>query len=114
MRRIEFTTAAARRRKDPIILSIDEHEMRLKASVDIADIVALQDTFATDDEDSMTRDKIIAQKRALVDAMHLMIIPEDIHIVEEIYDDLDFFVLSEILKEVVAEYAGTANPTKPE
>jgi len=112
-RRKAFETAAGRRRKDPIVLAIDDVELRLVPSVDLADIGRVQDSLTKSGADDLPQsERLVMQKDLLVNALRIMVEPDDQHLIDAIYRDLDFAVLSEIIPDMVAEYVGAANPTK--
>ena len=114
MREKSFTTAAARRRKDPIVWHIDDTTVHLKATAELADIADALHEIQQPVPDGENQVKAAAAKRLLlVDAIAEFIIPEDVDAFKAIQADLDFNLLSEMLNEAVLEYTGQANPTSP-
>jgi hypothetical protein len=112
-RRKAFTTAAARRRADPIIWTIDETEVRLRAMVDITElgsvVEALQGSEGMD-----TIAGIAERRRMMIDLIAICVEPDDRDLFHACSDSLDVPLLVEMVQEVMAEYSGAPNPTKPE
>ena len=114
MREKSFITAAARRRKDPIVWHIDDTTVRLKATAELADIADALHEIQTPVPEGANQIKAASEKRLLlVDAIAAFIEPEDVGKFKAIEADLDFNLLSEMLNDAVLEYTGQANPTSP-
>lgn len=110
-----FQTAAARRRQDPIVWTIDDVEVHLRASVDVGAIGVLMETlqsFPAEDDNPMM--SALKRRSSLLDAISTFVMPESMDNFQKVADDLDFVVLSQMSTELIREYSGTANPTKPE
>lgn len=109
-----FVTAAFRRREDPIVWTIDEIDVRLRASVDLAAIGHLIDTLQEEPEDGSTgMSAAIAKRTKLLVAIRQFVLPESHDAFDRVADDLDFTVLSEMSTELIREYSGAGNPTRP-
>lgn len=110
-----FETAAARRRKDPIVWNIDENPIRLVSSMDLLDLADLIDALQTpvgDDESSL---KAAAEKRkTLLSIVRRFVVAGDVEAFDGVADDLDIHLLSEMVQDLIQEYAGAKNPTKPQ
>jgi hypothetical protein len=112
MREKSFQTAAARRRKNPIVWTIDDVTVHLKANIDLADISdALHEVQQPIPADA-NQIKVAAEKRLLlISVVKQFIEPKDHKAFATVEADLDFSLLSEMLNEVVTEYTGAENPT---
>lgn len=109
-----FETAAARRRRDPIVLEIDGTEIRCLASVDLAEIAHAQELMGEESpEDMSASERVRFQRRNLLAAIKVMIEPDDHTLLDAMESDLDFRMIGEMIRELFAEYAGAGNPTKP-
>ena len=106
-----FETAAARRRNDPIVWTIDGTDIRLRPSVDIGEIAPLVDELQAPVEGNQVKAAVV-KKGAMIDTIKTFIEPDDHDKFDTITPDLDMGILLEMVQEVVGEYAGTANPTK--
>lgn len=112
MREKSFITAAARRRQNPIVWHIDDTTVRLKASVELADIADALHEIQQPIPEGANQIKAAAEKRLLlVEALAGFIVPEDADAFRGIQADLDFTLLTEMLNDAVVEYTGQANPT---
>lgn len=108
-----FITAAFRRREDPIVWTIDETEVRLRASVDLAAIGHLIETLQEEPEEGSTgMSAAIAKRAKLLGAIRRFVLPESHDAFDGVADDLDFTVLLEMSTDLIREYSGAANPTK--
>jgi hypothetical protein len=108
-----FETAAARRRLDPIVWDIDGVSLKLRPSVDLGSIGMLSDSLQDQPEDDGTGMSVVMAKRSrLLAAMRRFLLEESIEAFDALEPDLDFFVLVEMHNELIAEYAGSGNPTR--
>jgi hypothetical protein len=108
-----FETAAARRRLDPIVWEIDGTEIQLRASVDLAAVGVLVDSLQDQPDDDGTGMSVVMAKRSrLLAAMRGFILDDSQSVFDELEPDLDFWVLVDMHNELIAEYAGSGNPTK--
>ena len=108
-----FTTAAARRRQDPIVWTIDGHEIRLRATLNLAEIAPLVEALQ-DEGDGKNQIAAIAAKRdMLVDAVRAFVEPASHEAYEVVAADLDMGLLAEMVQDLIREYTGTGNPTEP-
>jgi hypothetical protein len=109
-----FQTAAARRRNDPIIWDIDGEQIKLVATLELADLADLIEALQADPEDNANSIRVAVEKRKLLlDIVERFIIDEDRANFKKVADDLDIHILSQMVQELIGEYAGSANPTKP-
>ena len=106
-----FETAAARRRSDPIVWTIDGTDIRLRPSVDLVEIAPLVDELQAPVEGNQVKAAVV-KKGAMIDTIKTFIEPDDYDKFDKVTPDLDMGILLEMVQEVVGEYAGTANPTK--
>lgn len=111
-RKRAFTTAAARRRKDPIEWEIDDQIIRLRASVDITEIADLVDDLQTPAPEGVGDIRAGALKRQVfLDIIRTFIEPEYQEAFAVIEADLDAAMLVEMIDELVTEYTGADHPT---
>lgn len=106
----QFTTAAARRRADPIIWTIDEVPLKLRASVDIVEVAVALETLREPVEENSAR-AVAAKRTAMLGILRTFIEPESHDALEEVSPSLDMALLAEMVRDLAQEYAGTANPT---
>lgn len=107
-----FLTAAARRRKEPIVWTIDDVEVRLRDSVDLAEIADVVEEIQAPIAKEANQIRAAAEKRnLLVETIRTFVAPDDYPIFDSIQADLDLAILPDMLSEVIAEYTGTGNPT---
>ena len=108
-----FQTAAARRRNDPIIWDIDGKQIQLVASLELADLADLIEALQTegDGENSI---RLAAQKRKLLlEIVERFIVPDSHEEFRTVTPDLDIHLLNEMVIDLINEYSGAGNPTKP-
>jgi hypothetical protein len=111
-RRKAFLTAAARRRQDPIIWTIDDAEVRLISSADFPLLGSLIDALQSEQPEGMTAMQAAAKRRnEIIFALSEFIEPADRDAWYGLVPDLDMTILGEMASEVIGEYSGT-NPTK--
>ena len=108
----EFITAAARRRADPIVWTIDGQEIHLRAAVDVTELGGIVETLQVDVEGETGMAAVARRRRLLLDAVEMCVVTEDVESFRAMSDSLDLAILAEMAQEVVAEYSGAANPTK--
>jgi hypothetical protein len=109
-----FQTAAARRRAEPIVWEIDDRTVSLRPSVDLADLADLIDLLQEPVPEGLTPMKYaVERRRALIERIEPFVEPHSVATYQEISADLDMTTLGEMIQELIAEYAGTRNPTKP-
>lgn len=109
-----FQTAAARRRNDPIIWDVDGEQIRLVAALELADLADLVEALQADTDPDANSIRVAVEKRKLLlDIVGRFIIDEDQSKFTKVSDDLDIHILSQMVQELIGEYAGSANPTKP-
>jgi hypothetical protein len=112
MREKSFQTAAARRRQNPIVWHIDDVTVRLKASIDLADVADSLHEIQQAIPEGANQIRAAADKRLLlVESLTGFIVAEDIDTFMSIQADLDFTLLTEMLNDAIVEYTGQKNPT---
>ena len=113
MRQKSFETAAARRRKDPIVWNIDGVAVKLRPSLDLADIAPLVEALSEPAPDGVHALTHAASKRtALVETVRAFVDESSYEDFDNVQSDLDFELLREMVEDLIGEYAGTGNPTK--
>jgi hypothetical protein len=113
MRNKSFETAAARRRKDPIVWNIDGHEIKLRASVQMDELADAVDELSKDVEGDNALKVAEAKRHIMLDILRAFVEKDSVKAVNAVADDLDVGILDEMLTELIAEYMGSGNPTKP-
>lgn len=109
-----FETAAARRRKDPIVFDIDGQTIRLVASLDLLDLADLIEALQAPVEDDSSLKAAAAKRQTLLTIVRRFVTEDDHRAFDSIADDLDIHLLSEMVQDLIAEYSGAKNPTKPQ
>lgn len=109
-----FETAAARRRKDPIVFDIDGQTIRLVASLDLLDLADLIETLQAPVENDSSLKAAAAKRQTLLTIVRRFVTEDDYRAFDSIADDLDIHLLSEMVQDLIAEYSGAKNPTKPQ
>jgi hypothetical protein len=113
MRKRAFETAASRRRKDPIVWTIDGYDIKLRARVAIDELADAMDELAKEVEGENVMKMAEAKRHVMLDILRAFSEPESIEAITLVADDLDVGILDEMLTELIAEYMGAKNPTKP-
>lgn len=110
-----FETAASRRRKDPIVWDIDGQKVQLVSSLELLDLADLIEALQTTDTEEENSLKVAAKKRlVLLDIVARFVMPESKPGFQDIVSDLDIHILSEMVQDLIEEYSGAKNPTKPQ
>jgi len=112
MRNKSFETAAARRRKDPIVWNIDGHEIKLRASVQIDELADAVDELSKDVEGDNALKVAESKRKIMLDILRAFVEKESVKAVNAVAVDLDVGILDEMLTDLIAEYMGAGNPTK--
>jgi hypothetical protein len=108
-----FQTAAARRRLDPIVWIIDDITIRLRATIDLADIADALHEIQQPIPEGENQVKAAASKRGLlVQTIGAFVEPDDLEAFRRLEPDLDLQLLAELLGEAIGEYTGSGNPTQ--
>lgn len=103
-----FTTAAARRKADPIIWDIDGTEIRLRSFVDIIEIAeAVERMQAPMDDQSITG--IVARKAAMVEIITTFVDEGCRDAWQSVAPIVDLGILVEMTRDAIAEFAGLGN-----
>jgi len=113
MRNKSFETAAARRRKDPIVWNIDGQEIKLRASVQMDELADAVDELSKEVEGDNALKVAEAKRHIMLDILRAFVEKESVKAVNAVAADLDVGILDEMLTELIAEYMGSGNPTKP-
>lgn len=109
-----FQTAAARRRAEPIVWEIDGLEIRLRPSVGLPDLADLVDLLQEPVPEGLTPMKYAVQRRlTLMEKIRPFIEADSVANYDQVADDLDIPIIGEMIQDLIAEYTGTRNPTKP-
>lgn len=109
-----FETAAARRRKDPIIWQIDGHEIRLIAALELLDLADLIEALQAQPDEADNGVRAAAKKRSvLIEIVTRFVEPDSRAQFDTVLPDLDIHILSEMVQDLIEEYSGAKNPTKP-
>lgn len=109
-----FETAAARRRKDPIVFDIDGQTIRLVASLDLLDLADLIDALQAPSDDDSSLKAAAEKRQTLLTIVRKFVTDDDQRAFDSITDDLDIHLLSEMVQDLIQEYSGAKNPTKPQ
>lgn len=108
-----FTTAAARRRANPIEWVIDDHTVRLRASVDLTEIADMVEALEQPLPDNVNGIQAGAERKAvLISIVRTFVEPGSHGAFDVVAPDLDAVLLNEMLEDLVTEYTGQANPTQ--
>lgn len=118
--RKEFTTAAQRRRDDPILWVIDGHEIHMKPGIEFGDLAGMLDLAsqataeaATDDESGAERLRMIQSKvDGLRTELAAFVSGDTRDEYEAVRADLDLTILLELVQDITAEVSGRV-PTLP-
>lgn len=108
-----FTTAAHRRRNDPIVWLIDERPIKLKATVELVEMAPLVESL-NEPNTSGASDIAVAeaQRAKMVEILRFFIDPNSHDNFDAVAPDLDIRLMTELVGELVLEYTGQANPTQ--
>lgn len=112
-RQKSYTTAAARRRANPIEFVIDDHIIRLKPSADLTEIADIIDevTRVPDDNSSIVR-SAIERKSKMIEMVKSFILPSSHQDFDDLSVDLDPMILQQMLLDLIMEYTGQVDPTQ--
>lgn len=106
-----FTTAAARRRANPIEWVIDENVVRLRSNVDLTEIADAIETLQAPSPEGVSEIRGAELKRqSLCEVVRIFLEPGAHKIFETVQDDLDFAILTEMVQDLITEYTGQSNP----
>lgn len=109
-----FETAASRRRKNPIVWDIDGCELRLVSSLELADLADLIEAIQYEDADDMNSIRVAAKKRnLLLQIVERFIEPGSQEAFRGLAKDLDIHLLNDMVFDLIQEFSGAGNPTKP-
>ncbi len=112
-RHLAFETAAARRRRDPIIWTIDDTEVHLVASIDLADLADLVTTLQGEPDGASPMAAAVARRDALIGIIRRFVTDGSQAAWDTVQRDIDVSTLGEMCSELIMEYSGAGNPTQP-
>lgn len=108
-----FETAAARRRKDPIIWTIDGVQVTLRATMDLAEIAPLTTELSKNvAPENMTLELASLKRKQMIEIVERFLDAGSVVEFRKVSDDLDFGLLNEMLTDLIGEYTGAQNPTQ--
>jgi hypothetical protein len=112
-RQKSFTTAAARRRANPIEWVIDENVVRLRSNVDLTEIADAIDALQAPSPEGVSEIRASESKRqTLCDVVRTFLEPGAHKVFDSVEKDLDFAVLTDMVQDLIVEYTGQTNPTQ--
>lgn len=112
-RQKSFTTAAARRRANPIEWVIDDNVVRLRSNVDLTEIADAIEALKAPAPEGMSEIRGAEEKRqTLCEVVQTFLEPGAHKVFDSFKDDLDFSVLTEMIQDLIEEYTGQSNPTQ--
>lgn len=112
-RQKSFTTAAARRRANPIEWVIDDNTVRLRSNVNLTEIADAIDALQAPAPEGVSEIQGAEEKRqTLCEVVRTFLEPGAHKVFDTFKDDLDFAVLTVMIEDLIAEYTGQANPTQ--
>jgi hypothetical protein len=108
-----FSTAAARRRANPIEWVIDDETIRLRASVELVELADLLEILQTPFPEGVPEIRAAQDRRdVLIDNIRNFLEPGAHEAFSRVEKDLDFIIVTEMVQELVMEYTGQSNPTQ--
>lgn len=108
-----FTTAAHRRRANPIVWLIDDRPIKLKATVELLEMAPLVDALNQPDNTGRNDIVVAEESRARMVQILRFFVEDNSHDnFDAIAPDLDVKLMTELIGELVMEYTGQANPTQ--
>lgn len=111
-RQRSFTTAAARRRNDPIVWTIDEQQLRLLPFIDVALFGALADAVSAQPTEPGWSG-IIAKRDRIVTLMRDCFHEDDRELWDRVVPEVEPALLGELSQEMLMEFAGAPDPSQP-
>lgn len=112
-RQKSFTTAAARRRANPIEWVIDDNVVRLRSNVDLTEIADAIEALQVETPEGENEIRAAEVKRQVLLDLVQTFLEDGAHkIFDTVKDDLDFSILTEMVQDLIAEYTGQTNPTQ--
>ena len=108
-----FTTAAARRRANPIEWVVDDQKILLRPSVDLTEVADLVEALQAPLPEGANEIKVAAERRTLlVGILRTFVEEKSRDALDAVAPDLDWGLLTEMVQELLQEYTGAANPTQ--
>lgn len=107
-----FTTAAARRRADPVVWTIDEYEVRLLPHIDTAAYGALIMAVTMQPTEEGWAG-IMGKQQAILDAMRVCVDPASLDAWDAALEVVEPALIGELAQEMIAEFSGAPDPTLP-
>lgn len=111
-RQRSFTTAAARRRSDPIVWTIDGTDLRLLPFIDVALFGSLADAVSAQPSEPGWPG-IIAKRDGIVALMRECFHEDDRETWDRLVPEVEPALLGELSQEMLMEFAGAPDPTPP-
>lgn len=107
-----FQTAAARRQADPIVWTIDAHEVRLRAHIDMA-TYGLLIMAVTMQPSQEGWSGVMEKQTAILKAMRACVDPASLDAWDLAVEVVEPSLIGELAQEMIAEFSGAPNPTPP-
>lgn len=109
-----FTTAAARRRANPIEWVIDDNVVRLRSNVDLTEIADVIEVLQEPAPEGVSEIRAAEVKRAALCGVVRTFLEEGARkVFDSFADDLDFGILTDMVQDLITEYTGQSNPIQP-
>lgn len=106
-----FETAAARRRKDPLVWTIDGVTVELKASVDLAEMAPLLAPLLDSGRAEISIVEAAEKRRVLVECVTVFVADASREAFAGLVPDIDTAMLGTMLQELIEEFSGV-DPTE--
>lgn len=106
-----FETAASRRRKDPLVWTIDGVTIELKPSVDLAEMAPLLQPLVENDEKNISIVEAARKRKVLVECVTVFVSEKSRDDFEILVPDIDTGMLGTMLQELIEEFSGV-DPTQ--
>jgi hypothetical protein len=108
-----YETAAARRRNDPITLTIDGQQIHLVSSLELLDMADLIEALQAPVDEKESSLRAAAKKRnLLLQIISRFVQPGSQADFDRIAPDLDIHICSDMVQDLIEEYSGAKNPTR--
>lgn len=108
-----FSTAAARRRANPIEWVIDEETIRLRSQVELTELADLLEILQTPFPEGVSEMRAAEDRRVvLLDSIETFLEPGAREAFGRVRNDIDFIIVTEMVQDLIMEYTGQTNPTQ--
>lgn len=105
-----FQTAAARRATDPLVLDIDGQRITMRHEVGITELgTVVEQVSQTEGVKSFAA--LGLRREALIDSIRVCVHDDSLAAFDRVASAIDIVTASAIVKVLVEEYVGAANPT---